>query len=204
VPWRVAARGLRAIGLLMAFTLLAHTLVWRAADPLVALGPLGVSGTGLMTGVFFATRIVVLVLGTSLLTLTTTPVDLTDGLEALMKPLARVGIPSHEIAMMLTVALRFIPTTAEEAEKIVTAQAARGARFDSGGPVARARAYIPVLIPLFVNLFRRADALAAAMEARCYRGGEGRTRLKDTRMRASDWMVALVGTACLIVAGIVF
>jgi energy-coupling factor transport system permease protein len=203
VPWRVALRGLRMIALLLAFTLLAHALVWRGTNLLAALGPLGISGSGLVTGMFFATRIVVLVVGTSLLTLTTTPVDLTDALESLMKPLSLVGVPTHDIAMMLTIALRFIPTTAEEAERIVTAQSARGAKFDSGGPVARARAYVPVLVPLFVNLFRRADSLATAMEARCYRGGEGRTRLKDSRMRASDWLVALAGSAGLIVAGLV-
>ncbi len=202
VPWRVALRGIRALGILLAFTLFAHALVWNGARPLVAAGPLGVSETGLFTGLFFAMRIVVLVVGTSLLTLTTTPVDLTDGLEAVMRPLGRVGFPAHDVAMMLTVALRFIPTTAEEAEKIVTAQAARGARFDSGGPLARARAYVPVLIPLFVSLFRRADELATAMEARCYRGGEGRTRLKESRIRATDWAVMLTGVACLVAVAV--
>ena len=202
VPWRMAFRGLRALGILLAVTLLAHGLVWKGAEPLVSVGPLGVSGPGLLTGLFFAVRIVVLIVGTSLLTLTTTPVDLTDGLETVMRPLGHVGFPAHDVAMMLTVALRFIPTTAEEAEKIVTAQTARGARFDSGGPLTRARAYVPVLIPLFVGLFRRADELATAMEARCYRGGEGRTRLKETRVRPSDWAVMLAGTACLLAVAV--
>jgi energy-coupling factor transport system permease protein len=139
-----------------------------------------------------------LVVGTSLLTLTTSPVALTDALERLMRPLERLRVPVGDVAMMLTVALRFIPTTAEEAEKVVLAQAARGARFDSGGPVRRARAYVPVLVPLFVNLFRRADELAVAMESRCYRGGRGRTRLHESRLRGVDWTVMLVGAAVMI------
>lgn len=195
VPWRVALRGLSAIALLLAFTLLAHGLVLDAAHPLVRVGRLGIDAIGLRIGAFFAARIVLLVVGTSLLTLTTTPVDLTDAIERLMHPLTRVGVPAGEIAMMLTVALRFIPTTAEEAEGIVMAQQARGARFGEGGPVARIRAYVPVLVPLFVNLFRRADELATAMEARCYRGGEGRTRLKESVMRTRDWVTLIAGTA---------
>lgn len=195
VPWRVALRGLSAIALLLVFTLAAHALALDSAHPLVHVGRLGVDPAGLRDGAFFAARIVLLVVGTSLLTLTTTPVDLTDGLECLMRPLSRVGVPSGEIAMMLTVALRFIPTTAEEAEGVVLAQQARGARFGEGGPVARVRAYVPVLVPLFVNLFRRADELATAMEARCYRGGEGRTRLKQTTMRARDWITLAAGAA---------
>lgn len=197
VPWRVALRGLSAIALLLAFTMAAHAFALDAPHPLVHLGRFGIDGGGLRTGAFFAARIVLLVVGTSLLTLTTTPVDLTDGLECLMRPLTHVGVPAGEIAMMLTVALRFIPTTAEEAESVVLAQQARGARFGEGGPVARARAYVPVLVPLFVNLFRRADELATAMEARCYRGGEGRTRLKETTMHTRDW-VALAGGAAVL------
>jgi energy-coupling factor transport system permease protein len=180
VPIRLVFRGLRAVVFILAFTLLAHAVrVNPATVALVRVGPIAIDADGLRTGVFFAMRIVLLVLGTSLLTLSTTPVQLTDALERLMRPLTRVGVPAGEIAMMLTVALRFIPTTAEEAEKIVVAQTARGARFDRGGPIARARAYVPVLVPLFVNLFRRADELAIAMESRCYRGGVGRTRLYD-------------------------
>ena len=120
-----------------------------------------------------------------------------------MRPLARVGFPAGEVAMMLTIALRFIPTTAQEAEKLIVAQTARGARFDEGGPVKRAKAYAPVLVPLFVNLFRRADDLATAMEARCYRGGVGRTRLHEARMQPVDWMVLGVGAASLVFIGIV-
>jgi energy-coupling factor transport system permease protein len=202
VPWRVAARGIRAVAVLLAFTLVAHALTTSPAQPLLWIGRVAIDAEGLRTGAFFALRIMVLVVGTSLLTLTTTPVDLTDALDRLIRPLSHVGVPVGEIAMMLTVALRFIPTTAEEAERVITAQQARGARFDEGGPVTRIRAYVPVLVPLFVNLFRRADTLATAMEARCYRGGEGRTRLRESRMRASDWTALAAGAAVLVAVAV--
>jgi energy-coupling factor transport system permease protein len=186
------------------FTLLAHALRWQPATvTLVRIGPVGVDADGLLRGVFFVVRIILLVVGTSLLTLTTTPVQLTDALETLMRPLGRVGFPSAEVAMMLTIALRFIPTTAQEAEKIIVAQTARGARFDEGGLVTRVRAYVPVLVPLFVNLFRRAEDLAVAMDARCYRGGRGRTRLHVPVMGARDWAVLLLSWIAFVTAGIV-
>jgi energy-coupling factor transport system permease protein len=205
VPWRIAVRGIKALSVVLAFTLLVHALRWNPATvSLVRLGPLAVDGPGLLTGLFFAVRIVLLVVGTSLLTLTTSPVQLTDGLERVMRPLERVRFPAGEVAMMLTIALRFIPTTAQEAEKIVIAQTARGARFDEGGPLARARALVPVLVPLFVNLFRRAEDLALAMESRCYRGGAGRTRLNEAMMRGADWAVLCLGAAVLIGVALVF
>ncbi|MBA4370240.1 MAG: transporter [Coriobacteriaceae bacterium] len=198
VPPAIALRGVRAVAFILAFTLAAHALHWNPATvSVLRLGPLAVDGPGLLRGLFFAARIVLLVVGSSLLSLTTSPVQLTDALERLMRPLAVLGVPVGDAAMMLSVALRFIPTTAEEAEKVVLAQRARGARFDEGGPVRRARAYAPVLVPLFVNLFRRADELATAMEARCYRGGEGRTRLHESRMGGSDWAVLVIGVAGL-------
>lgn len=199
VPVRLVMRGLRAVLFLLMFTLIAHAVRWNPATvTIVRLGPLGIDGPGLLTGLFFVLRIVLLMVGTSLITLTTSPVELTDGLERVMRPLERVRVPVGELAMMFTIALRFIPTTAEEAEKIVVAQSARGARFDSGSVFARARAYIPVLVPLFVNLFRRADDLASAMEARCYRGGAGRTRLHESRLTAADMAVMVLGGAAMI------
>lgn len=199
VPIGLVARGVRAVSVLLAFTVLAHALRWNPATvSLVRVGPLAVDGSGLVTGLFFASRIVLLVFGTSLLTLTTSPVALTDAFERVMRPLEVVRVPVGEVAMMLTVALRFIPTTAEEAEKVVVAQTARGARFDRGGLVSRARAYIPVLVPLFVNLFRRADELAIAMESRCYRGGRGRTRLRQSVMTATDWTTMVMGCTVMI------
>ena len=204
VPWRIALRGVKALAVVLTFTLLVHALRWNPATvALVRIGPLAVDGEGLLEGLFFAVRIVLLVVGTSLLTLTTTPVQLTDGLERVMRPLEILRFPAGEVAMMLTIALRFIPTTAQEAEKIVIAQTARGARFDEGGPIKRARAFVPVLVPLFVNLFRRADDLAVAMESRCYRGGVGRTRLHSAVMRRTDWAVLCLGAVALVAIGIV-
>lgn len=203
VPWRYALRGIKAVALILIVTVLVHALRWNPVTRmLLRLGPLAVDAEGLKTGLFFAVRIVLLVVSTSLLTLTTTPLQLTDALERVMRPLARVGFPAGDVAMMLTVALRFIPTTAEEADKIIVAQSARGARFDQGGPVRRARAYVPVLVPLFVNLFRRAEDLATAMESRCYHGGVGRTRLNETRMRPHDWTVLGCGAVLLTVLAI--
>ena len=192
VPIRLALRGLRPLAVLLLITVAMNALRWNPTDSLLGLGSLGVSRAGLMTGLFFATRIILLVIGTSLLTLTTSPVALTDALSRLMVPLRPLRFPVDDVAMMFSIALRFIPTTAEEAEKIVVAQAARGARFDEGGVVRRARAWVPVLIPLFVNLFRRADNLAVAMESRCYTG-QRRTRLHASRMRFSDWTVLMLG-----------
>lgn len=203
VPLALATRGVKALSFILAFTVLAHALRWRSATvALVRLGPVGIDGPGLADGLFFAVRIVLLVVGTSLLTLTTTPVQLTDALERIMRPLEALRFPAGEVAMMLTIALRFIPTTAQEAEKIVIAQTARGARFDEGGPIRRARAFIPVLVPLFVNLFRRAEDLATAMESRCYRGGKGRTRLHPAIMRPSDWLVLSLGAAVMLAFGV--
>lgn len=184
-------RGLRPIVFLLAFTLVANALRVRPADALLSLGALGVSRTGLSQGLFFVVRITLLVLATSLLTLTTSPVALTDALSRLMRPLAVVRVPVDDVAMMFSIALRFIPSTAEEAERVVLAQTARGARFDEGGVIRRARAWVPVLVPLFVNLFRRADDLATAMESRCYTG-RGRTRLRDSRLASADWLALAV------------
>jgi energy-coupling factor transport system permease protein len=201
VPWRLVARGLAPIVWLLVFTLAVNSLLWRPAAALVMLGPVGISGPGLTRGLFFTARIVLLVLGTSLVTLTTSPVALTDALSRLMRPLRFVRVPVDDVAMMFSIALRFIPTTAEEAEKIVVAQTARGAVFDEGGPVARARAWIPVLVPLFVNLFRRADDLAIAMESRCYTG-VGRTHLHEPRMRPTDWVALATGVTVALAAAI--
>jgi energy-coupling factor transport system permease protein len=201
VPWRIVARGLVPILWLLAFTIAVNALLWRPVSAAIVFGPVGISAPGLSRGLFFSARIVLLVLGTSLVTLTTSPVALTDALSSLMRPLRIVRVPVDDVAMMFSIALRFIPTTAEEAEKIIVAQTARGAVFDQGGPVARGRAWVPVLVPLFVNLFRRADDLAVAMESRCYTG-QGRTRLHEQRMRASDWIVLGLGVTAALAAAI--
>ena len=136
-------------------------------------------------------------MGTSLLTFTTSPIVLTDGIESLLHPLKRVGVPAHELAMMMTIAIRFIPTIIEETDKIMKAQAARGADFETGSLWQRARAMVPLLVPLFISAFRRADELAVAMESRCYHGGEGRTRMKKLRMRGADVATLILGAAVL-------
>lgn len=187
VPWRLPLRGLKPVLWIVVFTVLINAVRMNAADALVSIGPFEIDAEGLRRGGFFAFRILLLVIGTSLVTLTTSPVALTDALALLMRPLRVVRVPVDDFAMMLSIALRFMPTTAEEAERIIVAQTARGARFDQGGLTTRARAWIPVLVPLFVNLFRRADSLALAMDARCYTG-EGRTRLREPRMRTADWL----------------
>ena len=152
---------------------------------------------GVTTAIVMSIRILCLIAGTSLLTYTTSPIALTDGIERLFSPFKRFHLPVHELAMMMTIALRFIPTLIEETDKIMSAQKARGANLDSGGLTERAKALVPILIPLFVSAFRRADELAMAMECRCYRGGEGRTRMKQLKMHRRDvWAAVLMG-ACL-------
>ncbi len=153
---------------------------------------------GLQLGAFMVLRLILLVVGTSLLTLTTTPIALTDGIEKLLSPMRKIGVPAHEIAMMMTIALRFIPTLLDETDKIMKAQMARGADFESKNIVERAKSLIPLLVPLFISAFRRADDLAMAMESRCYRGGEGRTRMNELVLTKSDW-ISFVGASILMI-----
>ncbi|MBS4021456.1 MAG: energy-coupling factor transporter transmembrane protein EcfT [Dethiobacter sp.] len=181
-------RGLKPVYYILLFTLIVHFFMTRGGDVLFRLGPLRVEETGFYLGLFMVIRIIILVVSTSLLTLTTSPIALTDGLEYLMKPLRRIGVPSHEIAMMMTIALRFIPTLMEETEKIMKAQMARGADFESGNVFRRAKSLVPLLVPLFISAFRRADELAIAMEARCYRGGESRTRMRELSAAPRDYL----------------
>ena len=181
-------RGIKPVYFIVILTLLIHFFLTKGGDVLLRLGPLTVETRGVYLGLFMVGRIIFLVLVTSLLTLTTSPIALTDGLEYLMKPFRRLGLPSHEIAMMMTIALRFIPTLIEETEKIMKAQLARGADFESGNILRRAKALVPLLVPLFIAVFRRADDLAVAMEVRCYRGGEGRTRLRELSAAPRDFL----------------
>jgi energy-coupling factor transport system permease protein len=208
IPLRLAARGLKPIIVILAFTLLANSLSF-SLDPastspqaIALIGSFGIKPLGALRGLYFALRIVLLVSVTSLLTFSTSIVALSDALTQLMRPLAVLHVPTEDIAMMFTIALRFIPLTAEEAEKIMVAQSARGAVFDKGGPIKRARAWVPVLVPLFVGLFRRADALACAMETRCYRG-KGRTHLRVSTLSGAHLAVGLLGAAALLALGIV-
>lgn len=156
----------------------------------------------LTAAVKIAIRLVLLLSATTVMTLTTSPMELTDGMESMMRPLTKIKFPAHEIAMMMSIALRFIPTLMEETDRIMKAQTARGAAFDTGGILARAKGMIPILVPLFVSSFKRADELAVAMESRCYNGGKGRTRMKQLHVHAADWVAAgitaLIGAAIII------
>ena len=163
--------------ILIIFTSVLHIFFTGGSTVIFSIGPLKASTEGTITAFRTGLRLYLLVLFTALLTFTTNPSELSDGLEAAFGPLSRFGFPAHEVAMMMTIALRFIPTLFEETERIINAQVSRGADFVSGGLIKRAKAYIPVLIPLFVLVFKRADTLASAMEARCYRGGKGRVRM---------------------------
>ena len=187
VPPRMILRGLRPVLFILSFTLILH-LFMTPGTVWFSLGPLTATREGVIQGLFIATRLVILITTTSLLTLTTSPIALTDGLEYLLKPFSRIGLPSHELAMMMTIALRFIPTLLEEAEKVMKAQMARGADFASGNMFQRARSLVPLLVPLFVGAFRRADDLAMAMEARCYRGGHDRTRMRELKAQGLDYV----------------
>lgn len=156
---------------------------------------------GLETAFLMILRIIMLIAGTFLLTYTTSPIALTDGLESLLSPLKKIKVPVHELSMMMCIALRFIPTLIEETDKIISAQKARGADFESGNIIRRAKALIPILVPLFISAFRRADELATAMESRCYHGGEGRTRLRQLKFRGIDAVAFLIGA--LLLAGVI-
>ncbi len=161
-------------------------------EPLVNRWIFTIYAEGITTAVFMIVRIVCLIIGMSLLTYTTSPIVLTDAIERLLSPLKKIKLPVHELAMMMTIALRFIPTLIEETDKIMSAQKARGADLDTGGLMKRAKALVPILIPLFVSAFKRANELAMAMECRCYRGGEGRTKLRQLKAKPMDFMIALL------------
>ncbi len=191
VPLKFIVRGMKPIAVILILTFLINMFLYPGTV-LVAAGPLKITEEGLRQAFFMAFRLLMLVFGTSLLTYTTKPMQLTDGFEALLSPLSRFGFPSHEIAVMMSIALRFIPMLIQEADKIMKAQQARGADFESGNLFQRMRSMIPLLVPLFVGAFRIAQDLAMAMEARCYRGGEGRTRLHTMKLQRRDAAAAAV------------
>ena len=198
VPVKMMLKGLKPLRLILILTFALNLFFLQGETVLVDLGFAQIKTESLITAVHYSLRLVLLVLYSSLLTLTTPPITLTDGLERLLSPLRVIHFPAHEMAMMMSIALRFIPTLLEEADKIMKAQTARGADFESGNLIARAKAMVPLLVPLFVSAFRRAGDLAMAMEARCYHGGEGRTRLRVLKCEKRDW-IACAAVAALIV-----
>ncbi len=186
VPVKYILKGLKPLAIIITITILIN-LFLTPGEVIFRLGFLKITGEGLELSGFMALRLIFLVIGTSLLTYTTTPIALTDGIEYIVKFIPFVRKYAHELAMMMSIALRFIPTLTEETDKIMKAQMARGADFESGNILQRAKSLVPLLVPLFISAFRRADDLAVAMEARCYRGGENRTRLKELKMFPRDF-----------------
>ncbi|WP_097677465.1 energy-coupling factor transporter transmembrane component T family protein [Anaerosalibacter sp. Marseille-P3206] len=193
VPIKYVVKGLKPLTFIILITFFINLFMTKGVE-LFNIGPLTVTEEGLRQATFMALRLIFLIMGTSLLTLTTSPISLTDGIEKLLSPLKVIGLPAHELAMMMTIALRFIPTLLEETDKIMKAQMARGADFESGNILNRAKNLVPLLVPLFVNAFRRADELAMAMEARCYRGGDNRTRLNEIKMVKHDYVALIIMT----------
>ena len=202
IPMKYLLKGIKPLWAILVITFLINalltqgTIIWQFYI-------FKITKEGLMLASFMIIRLVLLVVGTSILTLTTAPIELTDGIEKLLYPLRKIGVPAHEIAMMMTIALRFIPTLLDETDKIMKAQMARGADFESKNIIERAKSLIPLLVPLFISAFRRADELAMAMESRCYRGGDGRTRMNELVMKRFDilsfcfatiFMMAVVST----------
>ena len=200
VPLKFILRGLKPIIIILLFTT-TFNLFLTQGDILVKLGFLKITKQGLHSALFMGLRLTYLILGSSLMTFTTTPNQLTDGLERLMWPLRRIKVPVHEIAMMMSIALRFIPILLEETDKIMKAQMARGADFESGNIIQRAKNLVPLLVPLFISAFRRANDLAMAMEARCYHGGKGRTKMKPLKYKKRDYLA--YGVFVIYIASIV-
>lgn len=193
VPFQYMVKGMKAILFLLLITVV-FNLFLTPGTPLISIWKLTITVEGLRLAVTMVIRLTMLIIGSSVMTLTTTPNNLTDGMEKMLRPLKIFKVPVHEVAMMMSIALRFIPILLEETDKIMKAQLARGADFESGNLIRRAKALVPVLVPLFISAFRRANDLAMAMEARCYRGGEGRTKMKPLSYRRRDF----IGYGCIL------
>ena len=190
-------KSVKPLIIIIAFTFVINIFFTTGTHELVSFWIIRITLEGVTMAAKMIIRLIMLIIGTFQLTYTTSPIALTDGLEKLMNPLKKIKVPVHELAMMMSIALRFIPTLIEETDKIISAQKARGADFESGNLIRRAKAMLPILVPLFISAFRRADELAVAMESRCYHGGEGRTRMKQLRMQSRDLAALLAGAAVL-------
>lgn len=199
IPFRKVLKSLKAVSFIIAFTFLLNMFFFKEGEVIFQWGIISLTYGGINRALFMAIRLMLLIVGASLMTFTTSPIELTDGLERLMSPLKKIGFPAHEIAMMMSIALRFIPILTEETDKIMKAQSARGAVFDEGNLFKRAKAIVALLIPLLASAFHRAIELASAMEARCYHGGEGRTRLKVLKMKKRDFWAFMIMLAFFLV-----
>lgn len=202
VPMRSLVRGMKPVVFILVFTAVINVFYTPGDHVLVKFWVLTVTMEGVWNAFFMVVRILMLISCTFLLTYTTSPILLTDGMEALMNPLKAIHVPVHELSMMMSIALRFIPTLIEETDKIMSAQRARGADFDGGNLIQRAKALIPLLVPLFISAFRRADELAVAMECRCYHGGEGRTRMRQLQYKTGDVVVLVAMLVIAVAVGI--
>ncbi len=198
IPVKSIVRSMKPLVMIMLFTGLLNLFFTGGETVLIKFWILTVTLEGVVRAFFMVLRILMLITCTFLLTYTTSPIALTDGLESLMSPLKKLHVPVHELSMMMCIALRFIPTLIEETDKIMSAQKARGADFESGSLIDRVRALVPILVPLFISAFRRADELATAMECRCYQGGDGRTKMKQLRYHAWDFSAFGVGAALVL------
>ena len=198
VPFSYIVKGLKPVVMLLMITVLFNLFLTRDGEVLFHAWIFTITEGGLRTAVYMAIRLIYLIIGSSLMTFTTTPNELTDGIEKLLHPLNKIRVPVHEVAMMMSIALRFIPILLEETDKIMKAQIARGADLESGNIIQRAKNMIPILVPLFVSAFRRANDLAMAMEARCYRGGEGRTKMKPLKYQSRDHMAYIAVVAYVV------
>lgn len=196
IPIKRYIKGIKPLWFILVFTGVMQ-LFFTPGEIIFSYGFLKVTEEGLAMAFYMCSRLILIVMVTSVLTLTTTPIDLTNGIEAILKPFEKIGVPAHALAMMMSIALRFIPTLIDETDKIIKAQSARGADFESGNLVQRAKALLPILVPLFLSALKRADDLALAMEARCYRGGEGRTRLNVLTFDRKDYLAVGFSVAFL-------
>ena len=201
VPVKAFIRGMKPLVLILIFTGVLNLFLTQGETVLAKFWVITITLEGVLRSIYMMARILMLIAGTFLLTYTTSPIALTDGLEALLNPLKAIKVPVHELAMMMCIALRFIPTLIEETDKIMSAQKARGADFESGKLLDRVKALVPILVPLFISAFRRADELATAMECRCYHGGEGRTKMKLLRYKRRDYFAYGIGV--LVLAGVI-
>jgi len=202
VPLKSILNGMKPVLFIAAFTAILNLFYTPGEHVLVKIWILTITLEGVLNAFFMVVRIMMLIAGTFLLTYTTSPILLTDGLESLLNPLKKLKVPVHELSMMMSIALRFIPTLIEETDKIMSAQRARGADFESGNLLQRAKAMLPLLVPLFISAFRRADELAVAMECRCYHGGEGRTRLRQLKYQGIDWTALALFVGATVAVGV--
>ncbi|WP_296646003.1 energy-coupling factor transporter transmembrane component T family protein [Romboutsia sp. 13368] len=198
IPFKYIMNGIKPLKWIIIFTFVIN-IFFLPGDPIVSFGFIKITDQGVRQAIFMALRLILLVLGTSMLTLTTSPMDLTDGIERLLNPFNKIGLPVHELSMMMTIALRFIPTLLDETDKIMKAQMSRGADFESKNIISRAKNLVPLLVPLFVSAFRRAEELSMAMEARCYRGGYNRTKMRQSIITKNDYTAVCILVVYLVI-----